>query len=74
MAGILIHEGKLDQQELIEHWCHINGKEKTSFIIYKKNVVRLWRLRNQFKWKIVDKNENDIFKGLNFEELIKSLK
>ena len=36
--------------------------------------MRLWDLRNQFEWKILDKNNKDIFKDLNYNELMESLK
>lgn len=74
LAKILMKEGKLNLQELIEHWCNVNGEKKENFTSYQEKVFRLWELRNQFEWKIVDKNEKDIFDGLNLDELVKSLK
>jgi len=74
LAAILAREGKLDQHKLAEHWCKINQVEKTSFRDYQEKVWRLWELRNQFEWKIVDKNNKDIFKDMNFNELMESLK
>ena len=73
-AIILTREGKLDFQELIKHWCNINEEEKVSFKSYQLEVFKLWNLRNQFEWKIMDKNNKNIFKDLSYNELIESLK
>jgi len=74
LASILSRQGKLDQRDLVEHWCNINGIKRVNFKNYQEKVKRLWNLRNQFEWKIVDKNNKDIFKELGFNELIDSLK
>ena len=74
LASILVREDRLDQRKLAEHWCKINQEEVTNFRHYQKRVKRLWELRNQFEWKIVDKNDKDIFKDLNYNELMESLK
>jgi len=74
LATILAREGKLDGRKLVEHWCKINQAKKASFNSYEEKVKRLWELRNQFELKIVDKNNQDIFKDLNYNELMDSLK
>ena len=74
LASILTREGKLDSRIIVEHWCKINQEKIINFKHYKKKVKRLWELRNQFEWKIVDKNNKDIVKDLNFNELMESLK
>ena len=74
LAAILAREGKLDYDKIVEHWCKINNEEITKFNEYDEKVYRLWNLRNQFDWKIVDKNNKDIFKDLNYNELMESLK
>ena len=60
--------------KLIDYWCRINNESNRNFRIYAKKVLSLWELKNQFDWKIVDKNGKNIFKGLNFDDLMKSLK
>lgn len=74
LAAILAHESKLDFHKLVEHWCKTNNEEITRFRDYQIKVMRLWDLRNQFEWKILDKNNKDIFKDLNYNELMESLK
>jgi len=74
LAAILVREGKIDQRKLVENWCKVNLEEISNFREYQKKVMRLWELRNQFEWKIVDKNNKDIFKDLNYDELMESLK
>ena len=74
LAAKLVRKGKLDQRKLAEHWCKINQEEITSFRYYQKRVKRLWELRNQFEWKIVDKNNKEIFKDLDYNKLMESLK
>ena len=74
LAAILAREGKLNYHKVVEHWCKTNNEEITRFRDYDEKVYKLWNLRNQFDWKIVDKNNKDIFKDLNFNELMESLK
>ncbi|KKN38241.1 hypothetical protein LCGC14_0755490 [marine sediment metagenome] len=73
LSMILVQKGKLCKYELREHWCTVNQEELINFKDYQLKVNVLWIFRNQFEWKIVDKNDKNIFKGLNFNELIRSL-
>ena len=74
LATILAHESKLDFHKLVEHWCKTNDEEIIGFRDYQTKVKRLWDLRNQFDWKILDKNNKEILKDLNYNELMDSLK
>jgi len=73
LAFILVEGGKICKYELREHWCSVNKEDLINFKNYRIKVNILWMFRNQFKWKIVDKNNKNIFEGLDFNELIKSL-
>ena len=64
----LKNEEKINK--LIDHWCKINNESNKNFRIYAKKVLSLWELKNQFDWKILDKNGKNIFKGLNFDDLM----
>jgi len=47
---------------------------RLKFKEYEDKVFNLWSLRNKFNWKIVDKNGHNIYKGMNFDDLLVSLK
>ncbi len=74
LASILAREDKLDYTKIVEHWCKTNNEELTKFGDYEEKVYKLWYLRNKFDWKIVDKNNKEIFKDLNYNGLIESIK
>lgn len=73
-SRILIREGNLKEEKLIGHWCKVNNEREEKFKEYEEKVFNLWSLRNKFNWKIVDKNEHNIYKGVNFDDLLSSLK
>ncbi len=70
------YAGNLDylvKQDIIQHWCSVNGKSKQDFQKYFMNVYGLFQLRNKFKWVIVDPNNKPINK-VKLKDLFKFLK
>lgn len=69
-AGILIDEKKLDEKKLADHWCRVNKLPEEEFKRQKELAFRLWRLRNRFPWKLVDKMGNPIEKLETAEQVL----
>ena len=53
-ANILIRNGKLDPTRLVAHWCQVNNLPEEKFHKHSILASRLWALRNQFPWILVD--------------------
>ncbi len=70
-SNVLIVEEKLDKKNLIRHWCQVNNKKEKEFEAYEEKVWRLWDLRNNFTWKIVDHNDNEITHNTKLYDLLK---
>ncbi|MFX1340412.1 MAG: hypothetical protein ACFFDK_17520, partial [Promethearchaeota archaeon] len=72
-ASILIKEGSLNKQDLIDHWCRINHESPENFEAYEKKVFLLWKLRDNFDWNIIDPDGNLILDGVTLNTLLKFL-
>lgn len=72
-ANIQVNEGNLDKQDLIDHWCQVNQENEHNFERYEKKVFALWRLRDNFKWNIIDSYGNLILDGVDLNNLLKFL-
>jgi len=51
LAGILANEGKLDYDEVIEHFCKVNKCTKNDFEKQEKKAFDVWSKRSQYEWK-----------------------
>ena len=51
LAGILANEGKLDYNEVIEHFCKVNKCTKNEFEKQEKRAFDVWSKRSQYEWK-----------------------
>jgi len=51
LAGILAGEGKLDYDDLIEHFCRVNGCTEEDFEEYRDKAFEIWENRSQREWK-----------------------
>jgi len=71
--GYAGNKNRKEREELIQHWCNVNVKNKKDFFNYFKNTWELWELRNKFDWVIVDGNNKPII-NVKLDELFKSLK
>lgn len=70
-SGILVQEGKLNQEELIFHWAKINIVNTDMFHEYAKKVFELWDLKNQFTWEILDNKGININEGASLNNVLK---
>ena len=62
LANILIQKKSPDKKKLVIHWCKTNGSSEEEFAKHEVLAFHLWRLRNPFPWKLVDKKGNSIEK------------
>jgi 5-methylcytosine-specific restriction endonuclease McrA len=53
-SNLMALHSQLDSEKLKEHWAKINGVNIESFDNYEIKCFRLWHLRNNFRWNIVD--------------------
>jgi len=51
LAGILANQGKLDYNEMIKHFCKVNGCKNEDFENHKKKAFEIWRQRSEHQWK-----------------------
>lgn len=51
LAGILASQGKLDYNEVVEHFCKVNKCTKKDFVNHEKIAFEIWRKRSQYQWK-----------------------
>lgn len=51
LAGILADEGKLDYDQLIEHFCRVNRCTKMEFERLRDAAFELWQNRSACQWK-----------------------
>lgn len=69
-AFILADEGKLDRERLLSYWSVINNKPLESSRDYFIKILRLWELRNNFDWIIVDNKDKEITKEVEFSNIL----
>lgn len=51
LAGILANEGKLDYDEVIEHFCKVNGCTRKEFEEHRTKAFDRWGRRSLHQWK-----------------------
>jgi hypothetical protein len=51
LAGILASEGKLDYNEVMEHFCKVNNCSEKEFEMHVDRAFEVWRKRSQHQWK-----------------------
>jgi len=51
LTGILADEGKLDYNEVMKHFCSVNGCSEKEFHEHIKNAFEIWSKRSQYPWK-----------------------
>jgi len=51
LARILANEGKLDYNEVIEHFCKVNDCTKKEFEKHKAKAFDVWSKRSEYEWK-----------------------
>ena len=52
LAGILSMQGKLDMNQIIEHFMKVNGCDEKAFIEHKKESFEIWRERSKHNWEV----------------------
>jgi len=50
LAGILADRGELDYEELVEHFCRVNGCSKEDFRRHADRAFEVWAKRSVFQW------------------------
>ncbi len=50
LAGILASEGKLDFEQVIEHFIRVNQCLREEYQAHEKAAFDEWRERNRFEW------------------------
>ena len=51
LAEILASQGKLDYNEVVNHFCKVNNCSLENFKIHDKKVTKLWEERSKHQWK-----------------------
>jgi hypothetical protein len=51
LAGILASEGKLDYEEVVEHFCKVNECNKMDFLKHREETFKVWEKRSLFEWQ-----------------------
>jgi len=51
LAGILANEGKLVYDEVIKHFCSVNGCSEKDFHEHVRNAFMVWEKRSQHEWE-----------------------
>jgi len=51
-AGILAEKGKLDYQEIINHFCQVNNCNANAFLKRREQAFRLWKKRSMYQWTV----------------------
>ena len=51
LAGILASEGKLDYDEVVEHFCKVNKCTKKGFEKHVDTAFEIWEKRSKYQWK-----------------------
>ena len=49
-AGILASQGKLDLEQVIEHFMQVNQCSRDVYITHRNAAFDVWRERNRFEW------------------------
>lgn len=52
LAGIHALEGKLDYEQVVEHFMRVNECNRETFEQHKKQAFEQWRLRSQYQWQV----------------------
>lgn len=52
LAGIHAREGKLDYEQVIEHFMRVNECNREAFEQHKKQAFEQWRLCSQHQWQV----------------------
>lgn len=52
MAAILASEGKLDMEEVIQHFMKVNECDRETFINHKRQAFEQWERRSAYEWEI----------------------
>ena len=51
-----IPKGKYTEQQLMEHWSHVNDYHKRYYFKQRTWAYRLWEIRSSFSWTVLDSN------------------
>jgi 5-methylcytosine-specific restriction endonuclease McrA len=51
-AGVLANEGKLDYQQIVDHFCRVNRCSKARFENHLEAVFKKWEERSQHEWDL----------------------
>ncbi len=51
-AGILAREGKLNMDDVEEHFCQVNGRDYPDYVNHSEKAWKLWGKRSKHDWKI----------------------
>jgi len=52
LAEILAAEGKLDYEQVVQHFMTVNMCDRATFEAYKEQVFAQWRARSQYQWTV----------------------
>jgi hypothetical protein len=62
LAGILASKGKLDYNELIKHFCKVNGCSEKDFQKHVTRAFEIWEKRSEHQWKQDFGNYKEVIK------------
>lgn len=51
LSGILASQGKLDYDEVVEHFCGVNKCTEAAFMEHKAEAFDTWAMRSRYQWK-----------------------
>jgi len=52
LAGILASQGKLDYEEVVQHFMRVNNCDRKTFEKHKENAFDEWARRSKHKWQV----------------------
>jgi len=50
-AGILVSQGKLDYDKVVEHFCKVNKCTEKEFEKHEARAFEIWGKRSRFRWE-----------------------
>ena len=51
LTGILARKGKLNYDDVVEHFCKVNNCSRKDFENHEKDAFESWRERSKHEWK-----------------------
>ena len=51
LSKIKADEGRLDYEEVVQHFINVNNCSEYDFMLYRDSAFRQWEKRSKFKWE-----------------------